>query len=297
MDAWRPLRAQDEASAKEWDGPHEGVPPWLFGPLALWLTHQYPTRAQVVYMRHAAVGEYQRLGMALRLDVTPPGVDQGPDAYERHFRNLAEREPDLLLEAAHHWLGRVYNLWNKEQKPAADALKRLFEESGSVWTVRLIKDPGLERRVSAEQQEAAAAAIARGTRASEYLAVAWREAYDRDPDASASYRDSVRAVEAVTIPMVLPNDRLATLGKVIGELKAHPDRISLRMHTPDAPAGSQAVISMLSTLWDGQYARHAVIDPSQPPNASIEQAQDAVRLAVLIVDWFETRAVTYGDGG
>jgi hypothetical protein len=32
----------------------------------------------------------------------------------------------------------------------------------------------------------------------------------------------VKAVEAAAIPLVLPNDTLATLGKLLGEMRDHP---------------------------------------------------------------------------
>lgn len=78
-----------------------------------------------------------------------------------------------------------------------------------------------------------------------------------------------RAVEGAAIPVTLPNDRLATLGKVL------------------APA--DAVVGMIALLWEGQRDRHAGGPISQP--VTQEAAQTAVHLAVTLVQWFSAGAI------
>ena len=81
--------------------------------------------------------------------------------------------------------------------------------------------------------------MASGTRAAGYLTRAWEQAWGRNPNASDSYRDSVRAVEAATSPIVLPNDANATLGRVIGTIRANAHLYVCRVD-PDQTKGTGA---------------------------------------------------------
>ena len=55
-----------------------------------------------------------------------------------------------------------------------------------------------------------------------HLAPAWREVHGRNPSPSEAYREAVRAVESVAIPVVSPNNQRATLGTVIADVKQKP---------------------------------------------------------------------------
>lgn len=61
--------------------------------------------------------------------------------------------------------------------------------------------------------------------ASGHLGKAWAAAFDQEPNPSTAYSEAIKAVEAAAIPVVLPNDPLATLGKVVGELRANPAEV------------------------------------------------------------------------
>jgi hypothetical protein len=147
----------------------------------------------------------------------------------------------------------------------------------------------LERRTTG----AAAAAVrthtsALGT-ASDHLDKAWQAAFGREPVPSTAYAEAVKAVEAVAIPVVLPNDPGATLGKVLGELRANPQKyvvIFARDATPSKGATLtplEVMISLADLLWVNQTDRHAPIVP-----ITQAQAEVAVHIALTLVQTFRS---------
>lgn len=53
-----------------------------------------------------------------------------------------------------------------------------------------------------------------------------------------------------------------------------------------------AVTTMLELLWKGQHDRHGSDDDTKPLNVTIDEARAAVHLAVLIVQWFRSGAIS-----
>lgn len=129
-------------------------------------------------------------------------------------------------------------------------------------------------------------------RAGEYLNRAWAAAWGRSPDATAAYRDAVRAVEAAAIPIVVPNDRKATLGKVIGELGTNRDRFSIRLRPQPPTDGIEVLLAMMRLLWRSQLDRHGNPDVDQPRTVTHQEAQDAVILSATLVQLFASGGVT-----
>jgi hypothetical protein len=123
------------------------------------------------------------------------------------------------------------------------------------------------------------------------LSAAWVAAYGRHAIASRAYSEAIKAVEAASIPVVLPGQKMVTLGKVIRELRDHPDRFQLVINAKEGsgPADISAVHAMLSLLWEGQTDRHGAPTPTVP--VTPEAAAAAVHLAVTLVQWFQSGAV------
>jgi hypothetical protein len=100
-------------------------------------------------------------------------------------------------------------------------------------------------------------------------------------------------VEEATIPVVLPNDTSATLGKVIGELRAAPARWDCPFtRDPKLPSGMrvtsiEAVIALLDLLWVNQTDRHAPVVPITQAHA-----ESAVQLALALVGIFRSGAIS-----
>lgn len=176
----------------------------------------------------------------------------------------------------------------------AEALENALSLGRSAWTVRPVGNVNcLERRVDETVESAALTVIGDTGTAGVHLANAWHLAYERIPNPGESYRESIKAVEVAAIPVVLPNDALATLGKVLGEMRAHPQK-----WTVTAPASStampnaQLVIVMMDAVWTGQAGRHGDPNLPTPPTQTQEEAKAAVHLAVTLVEWFTSGAVS-----
>jgi hypothetical protein len=139
---WRPLSEREEPTGG-WAGPFEGVPDWLFGPLAGWVSDRYPLRGEGRVFRREAIAEYRRLAMALRISLEDP-ADANPVSGEGHrerFLQMARGRPTLLLDAADHWLSLGLAEWPPNRTAQSGApyegkstLKRLVVEWRCVTT-------------------------------------------------------------------------------------------------------------------------------------------------------------------
>ena len=126
-------------------------------------------------------------------------------------------------------------------------------DTGDLWH--------LEKRVGPTVEEAARREMAGQSNAATHLRSAWHHAYKRNPDPSKAYSDAIKAVEAAARPVVSPKDRLATLGKMIGVMKATPQKWGTVIGAPD---DADTVRMMMNTIWKGQTDRHGTPDPNKP---------------------------------
>jgi len=168
-----------------------------------------------------------------------------------------------------------------------DELGRMLHYGRSIYRVNDDGD-GLVYRVdpTAEQAFQETAAAAEPTTAA-LLRAAWQHAYKPDPDATTAYREAVRAVEQVACPLVLPNSQKPTLGTVIAHLRDAEHKWELALvDTTDAPASIEPLVSLLDQLWQGQRSRHG--GGSNSRDQRPEEAEAAVHLAVLAVQWLNT---------
>ena len=175
----------------------------------------------------------------------------------------------------------------------AEALENVLSLGRSAWTVRPLGDTHcLERRVDGTAELAALTVIGAAETAGLHLSKAWHLAYGRIPKPSESYHESIKAVEVAAIPIVVPNDGFATLGKVLGEIRAHPQKCTVTTPASStAMPDSQLIIAMMDALWTGQAGRHGDPNLSIPAVQTCEEARIAVHLAVTLVQWFMTGAV------
>jgi len=172
--------------------------------------------------------------------------------------------------------------------PAWVALERILVAGSSVW--RVASDHrSLERRLEPTVTKAAAEAAPSHTDSARHLAEAWRAVYGRRPDSSKAYSESIKAVEAAAIPVVVPNQAAATLGHVLGQLRANATGWELAILGPGptrATSDAGALVAMLELLLIGHCDRHAPTTPV-PPDA----APMALHLAATLVQWFASGAV------
>lgn len=179
-------------------------------------------------------------------------------------------------------------------------LNALLRDCGSAWYVNG-EFHGLCRRVDPVATDAwklarRAAEQANRVRASDYLAQAWQELYGQHPDPSSGYSAAIKAVEAAVLPVIYP-DRKAqgktpTVHQARRDLQDHGKRWRFVLAESDQVAPGEGsvdvVTSMLDRLLRGETERHA--DDGNRPNQQGE-AEAAVHLAVLLVQWFVTGAV------
>jgi hypothetical protein len=164
----------------------------------------------------------------------------------------------------------------------------MLEDGGSAWKVN-DDATGLDRRVDETVAQATRTTMQSApANASHHLKRAWEAAYGVHPDATLAYSEAVKAVEAVVIPLTIPNDQVATLGKAIKHIRDTAARWSIAVDQAGTPAPVDAVLSLLGLVWHGQSDRHA------GPNtkaATLESAQVALHAAVTLVQWFTSGAV------
>jgi hypothetical protein len=124
--------------------------------------------------------------------------------------------------------------------PAVDELHCALRQAGANYVVVQPDERRvsyrLERRTIPAALAAAQAQISVRGNASDHLAGAWKAAFGREPNPSVAYSEAVKAVEAAAIPVVLPNDSLATLGKIVGELRSNPQKHSVAFSRGASPA-------------------------------------------------------------
>ena len=281
----RPLSVRrNQTKAVQYDGPYDGVPPWLAAPLEQWLRRQFSDYGSGPVLQTLE----QVLVFAARLRLTTP-IDTGRSAWAL----------DSLVDAAKQddetFLDLIDLLLEVAEEIDVRSLATTLDLGGSSWEVCRCEDGTamLEDRVSDAARQSFGEAISSGSSAAHALASAWSAAYGRNKDPKEAYSEAITAVEAALQPIVLPADKSATLGKIIGQLKSS-DKYGFRIE-PNPPNGKPAdAVGMISTmaqvLWQGQQGRHGEGGDGPGPRNTIEQSQDAVHLATTLVQWSESGA-------
>lgn len=168
-------------------------------------------------------------------------------------------------------------------------LDEYFVDAGSAYRVAADK-AGLELRLDDTVTLAAEQTAIAMPGAGAHLAEAWRRTYGLHPDPTTGYRDAVRAVEQVACPLVLPDDRAATLGKVIAHLRQGGHRWTFALVDRDGHGTVEPLVAMLDRLWTGQVSRHAGGQKSR--DQTLPEAQAAVHLAATLVQLLGAGALT-----
>ena len=162
------------------------------------------------------------------------------------------------------------------QPADVDYLEARLSEGGSVWRATPL---GLERRVDETLQSVADAVFVTNDRPADYLKSAWHKAWGRNPDASGAHQDAGSATEAAYAPIVSPDNDRATLGTIIGNIRAKPPKYQVRLQTKTAELDVCRIVDMMELLWESQRC-HGTDDRSRE---TIEEARDAVAIATTLV--------------
>lgn len=171
-----------------------------------------------------------------------------------------------------------------------DEWERILRDGGSKWKVGSRNGlPGLEERVPQGVQDAADQAMALPGDAGRLLSEAWHATYGINPQPDLGYRKAIEAVEAVVLPLVIPNDATGHLGKAISQMRAHDDwkLPFVKEHAQNPSQG--VVLGMVQALWSGHSDRHP--GTSNYVQSTQEAAEAAVSLAVTLVNLFSSGGV------
>jgi hypothetical protein len=115
-------------------------------------------------------------------------------------------------------------------------------------------------------------------------AVHWATGVNTDP--LKSFDALIRALEAVVIPALSPNDGKATLGRVLGGIRSGQIKLACSLpRSAQAPAGAMlipdVVRGMLELVWSG-YERH--VTGGVPP--TVTDVRALLGVVGSLVDWF-----------
>jgi hypothetical protein len=265
----------------------DGVPEWLEPSLFRWVADRAATGGH---------GLARRAEQLLRIRLPNPSNRE----YQlvAYWRTAEDKERLTLIDfILVEWEGLYdaarrdmsgYNATDEVER-AVTSLAQMLTDGGSLW--RFETDPHwcLVRRVteSAEQQYVAATSVSSDS--GDRLRKAWTACYRQSPNYDEAYRNAVLAVEAVVLPVTIPNDTRGTLGKAIRNVKDTRVRWAVGGLASQEPCGVDALIDMLELLWKNQE-RHARSD-GRIVEVSGPEAEIAVSLAVTLVQWFNAGLV------
>jgi hypothetical protein len=270
--------------------PHEGVPDHLDEPLRRWI--------------YAALQGGGAELVALKLEIR---ID-----YDRASGNAAiflarDPQPYQLLAIVNAVLanggpwpqplprdrpGTNSNAAGKAQ--LREDLITMLAAGSSVWQVSS-DGTGLTRRIdetsgnAIDQAVSVAEANPKSGSAAKQIRTAWRAIYKLDPEPETAYREAVKAVESAAHAVVQPDHSAATLGTMRRELRDNAASWMLAIPGKDGSGDIAPLLAMIGLLWDGQEWRHGGQKPGR--DATPEEAEMAVHLAVTLVHWFITGAV------
>lgn len=246
-------------------GPAEGVPPRLALPLQHWLEGMFGYRSSDgmrVNLMHQ---------VALMADVAlVPAINN----YEIQEQILAAclADEDVFLD--------VLDATLRAGGSGGHSLKETLQTGGSIWTV---SDDGrsLQQRVDTATKAAFDAATSPAGEASSELTEAWANVYGLNPDASDAWDHAIKAVEAVLIPIVVPNKAKATLGDVLGQMKANPGGFVLDLTSSGALGDVETLEALLRLMWPNPD-RHGGAATRTP---SLLEAEAVVQMSIMVVQW------------
>lgn len=252
--------------------PVEGVPDHLKFHLQYWLQGVFGYRSSDGMRQDVIMKVALMAGVPLHPDIQPVNL-------QNQVLEACYRESDVFLDV----LDAALKVYGRD----VASLKQVLETGGSAWTVAE-NGQSLQRRVDPMTAEAFKAATSPADKASEEVRIAWEQAYGRDPDPSDAWDHAIKAVEEVMIPVVVPNKAKATLGDVLGQLKANPGGWSLVLNT-SGPTDSVETLEAMSRLMWPNPDRHDGGQTSRTP--SLPEAEAVVQLAVLVVQWARAGAI------
>ncbi|MDV5142898.1 hypothetical protein R1T08_00790 [Streptomyces sp. SBC-4] len=266
------------ADASEHDGPFEGVPEHLLGPLQQWVP--MALRDFIGMLK-----EDLARSICLRVRIGAVRNDYGLN----YTAPLAQAVGTQLLDVVDQIL-----LAGVPDEDVREELSRTLDDAGSVYRINDAGN-GLEERVTPAVRDAVRQSITEAAdqqtagSAADHLEAAWKAAYGRSPQAVRAYSEAIKAVESAAHAIVEPNNKKATLGSMLGEIKNARHKFSTAIPVPAAGNPIAVAEAMMRAQWEGQTSRHGGQTPT--PSETLESARAGVHLAATLVQWFVSGAV------
>jgi len=276
----------DSGEVGAYDALYEGIPAWMSASFWGWVRFELTAKNTYTNARNWHAETVKGMERACRFSVGYYAYDaaQGMDA----LRSAVQADPSRAVRVADFLLADKGGIYGR--KTAEDGLEKILRESGSAWTVgKRLGRVGLERRVPQGVQDVADSVMRSGRRAGERLAQAWSAVFGVDPNPSNGYSLAIKAVEDAAIPVLLPNDQIATLGKIIHHMRDVTYTLPFEREPQDAASGL-VLRQMSQLLWVGQVDRHGGGEEAAG-TVSQAAAEAAVMLAVPLVQWFTSGVV------
>jgi len=271
--------------------PTEELPPWILSSLLAFLDPFFAGNGPDAYSPVGGSRDFVR--EVERTCRVPLPRQHGDRQAASTLYDLIQSDPELLARVLDYALANIMLGYEGMNMGAAlrDLQAALAEGSNyevvqpdqQRWAYRL------QRRTPVVTSAAVSAQTAVGDDAGRHLDKAWQAAYGREPNPKTAYAEAILAVEAVSIPIVTPNDGDATLGKVIGQLRSTPVRFEAVFHRDTEPARGeslspvQTITALADLLWSNHTERHAPIQ-----QITQQQAEFAVHLALVLVQAFRS---------
>lgn len=280
--AWQ--RLSEREGRREPDGPYEGVPEHLAGPLVYWLEARLGLhRSQMAQTKARMATDHTDplsivMAVANRARVAI-GRGFGFGSAVGDLIEACRRDGEVFLDVVDAMLATTGD--------DGGELRGTLELGGSVWTVSPEGD-ALRRRVGPAVQRSADRAMSTRDVAGEELARAWAAAYGRGADASDAWDHAIKAAEAALIPIVVPAQKKATMGHVLGALRQKEGPWRLLVAGAAGTHDVAPLVGMLQLLWPNPD-RHASGQSRAP---KLEEAQAVVQLTATIVQWARDGVLT-----
>ena len=174
---------------------------------------------------------------------------------------------------------------NNNVDQVADSMNAILIESGSKW--KAVKQEGkalLEERVDSTTTAAfESASSSTANDSSELLRKAWGFAFGRNPSPSEAYNYAIKAMEESAWPIITPNNQTATLGHILGEIKANPSKWHTQITEKQQNLSTTMLVDNMQLIWEGHTDRHGT---ASPVPVTQEAAEQAVVTAVAICTYF-----------
>jgi hypothetical protein len=254
-----------------------GIPDYLTTPIWLWAEPMLTVYSPGSYIRRDPNESLLQM-IQLQLRVSPPlewagGGHTALSSLEFRFRQNQELGLNLV----------DYLLRFRAEEDEANDAHAILTMGGSEWeVVKTDETFMLSRRLIGPIASVVDEIRPASERAHAHLVLSWQKLASRDPDAPGAYREAIKAVEAAAKPVISPQNHKATLGTIVADMRAKPEKWRFVLDHSD----TERVTSMCEAVWKGQIDRHGTDDPNAPLHVGHAEADAAFHLALSLVRIF-----------